>query len=309
MQTLFSVRSDLAAAIADRRPVVALESALITHGLPAPQNLEAAVELEETVRAAGAVPATIGVLDGRIVVGLDDAQLRRLASAEHAVKVSRRDLATAVAADVPGGTTVAATLWAAARAGIRVMATGGIGGVHRGGAASLDVSADLRELGRTRGVVVCAGAKAILDLERTLEVLETLGVPVLGFGTDELPAFYSTASGLAVGRRVDGEEELARILAAHWALDLDSGVLVANPPPAESALARAEVEGWIEAAHADARAASLDGAALTPFLLARLTELSGGRTLAVNRALLVANAALAGRVAVAWSALAKGTGT
>ena len=229
MSHLLHLRPRIAAAIAARRPVVALESTLITHGLPAPENLETALDLEAEVRAAGAEPATIGILDGRVLVGLNEEEHRRLASAGDAAKVSRRDLAAAVAAGAPGGTTVAATLWVAKRAGIRMMATGGIGGVHRGGETTLDVSADLHELGRTRGVVVCAGAKAILDLPRTLEVLETLGVPVLGYGSDELPAFYSTASGHAVSRRVDSEDELARVLDAHWGLDLEGAVLVANP--------------------------------------------------------------------------------
>lgn len=303
MTSLFQIRPRIAAAIAAQRPVVALESTLITHGLPAPENLETALDLEAAVWETGAEPATIGILDGRLIVGLTEDELRRLASSEGAAKVSRRDLAAATASGAPGGTTVAATLWTAARAGIRVMATGGIGGVHRGGETSLDVSADLHELGRTRVVVVCAGAKAILDLGRTLEVLETLGVPVLGFGTDELPAFYSTTSGHPVSGRVDGEEELAEVVETHWALDLDAAVLVANPPPAEHALPRAEVEAWIAAAHDEARREGLDGAALTPFLLDRLAELSGGRTVAVNRALLLANAALAGRVAVAWREL------
>ena len=300
---LFHIRPRIAAAIAARRPVVALESTVITHGLPAPENLETALELESAVREGGAEPATLGILDGQVIVGLTEDELRRLASCEDAVKVSRRDLAATLAAGEPGGTTVAATLWIAARAGIRLMATGGIGGVHRGGETSFDVSADLHELGRTRGVVVCAGAKAVLDLGRTLEVLETLGVPVLGFGTAELPAFYSTASGYPVSRRVDGEKDLARVLDAHWALDLDGAVLVANPPPAEHALPRAEVEAWIDTAHDEARAAGLGGAALTPFLLDRLAGLSAGRTVEVNRALLRANAALAGRTAAAWSEL------
>lgn len=303
MNRFLDIRPRAAAALAERRPVVALESTLITHGLPAPDNLETALELEAAVRAAGAEPATIGILDGGLIVGLTEKELRRLAESEGAAKVSRRDLAAALAAGGPGGTTVAATLWTAAAAGIRVLATGGVGGVHRGGEATLDVSADLYELARTRGAVVCSGAKAILDLGRTLELLESFGVPVIGFATDTLPAFYSASSPHAVSRRVDDEGELARLLAAHWGLGVAGSVLVANPPPRRLALAGDEVERWIETAHAEAVTAGVAGAALTPFLLARLAELSGGRTVAVNRALLAANAALAGRIAVAWSRL------
>lgn len=294
---------EVAQARAENRPLVALESTIITHGMPFPQNVETARRVEAEIRMHGAVPATIAVLGGTLHVGLTDAQLDRLGQARDVAKLSRADFAACIARGGDGATTVAATMIAAHLAGIEVFATGGIGGVHRGGEATLDVSADLYELARTRGAVVCSGAKAILDLGRTLELLESFGVPVIGFATDTLPAFYSASSPHAVSRRVDDEGELARLLAAHWGLGVAGSVLVANPPPRRLALAGDEVERWIETAHAEAVTAGVAGAALTPFLLARLAELSGGRTVAVNRALLAANAALAGRIAVAWSRL------
>ncbi|MDH3743570.1 MAG: pseudouridine-5'-phosphate glycosidase [Acidobacteriota bacterium] len=301
MSRCIEIGAEVREALADRRPVVALESTLIAHGLPRPQNLETALELERVVRREGAVPATVGIAAGRIVVGLDRQTLGVLAGSDDVLKVSRRGLATAVAAAGLGATTVAATMWIAARSGIGVMATGGIGGVHRGGESNLDVSADLREVGRTDVAVVCSGAKAILDLARTLEVLETEGVPVLGFQTDYFPAFYSRDSGAKVSQRVDSARVAAELLAIHRSLDLGSGVLITQPPPAGSAIERNEVEGWIETALAEAGAKGVAGEEVTPFLLARLTELSGGRTLDTNRALLVANASLAAQIAVELS--------
>jgi pseudouridylate synthase len=278
------------------RPVVALESTLICHGIPRPRNLALALALEDAVREAGAVPATVALVDGTARVGLTPAEIERLAAADGVAKCSPRDLAPVLAAGGLGATTVAGTIFLAARLGVRVMATGGIGGVHRGGEASLDVSADLHELRRSGVAVVCSGAKVILDLPRTLEVLETLGVPVLGYGTGDFPAFYVRGSGLAVPR-VDGLAALARVVAAQAALGWPSGLVVANPPPPDLALAEAEVGAMVEAALADARARRVAGRDETPFLLRRLAEASGGRSVALNEALVLANARLAAGLA------------
>jgi pseudouridylate synthase len=292
------VRPEVADALRAGRPVVALESTLIAHGLPRPLNLETARAAEAAVRAEGAVPATVAVLRGRPVVGLGAAELEELAVAEGVRKASRRDLAAAVAQGATAATTVAATMFLAARAGIRVFATGGIGGVHPTAPGQPpDVSADLVELARTPVAVVCAGAKSILDLPATLEVLETLGVPVLGYGVDEFPAFYLRTSGLPASARVDTPAEAAAVLAAHWGLD-GAGVVLAQPPP-EPALDPGEFAAALRDAEAEAGRAGVRGAARTPFLLARLAERTGGRSLSVNRALIVANARLAARVAAA----------
>ncbi len=295
---------EVADALSGGRPVVALESTVIAHGMPYPANLETARALEGVVRAEGAVPATIAVLDGRIRIGLDDEALERLARGGAGVlKLSRRDLPVALATGVPGATTVAATMIAARLAGIALFATGGIGGVHRGAETSFDVSADLDELARTSLCVVCAGAKSILDLPKTLEVLETRGVPVLGFGTDTFPAFYSRSSGLPVAHRCDSAAAVAGILRAKWDLGLEGGVLLANPIPAADALDGAAMEAAIARALAEAEARGITGKAVTPFLLAALERITGGRSLAANKALIRANAALAARVAVAYAAI------
>jgi pseudouridine-5'-phosphate glycosidase len=285
--------------------VVALESTLIAHGLPYPRNLETAKRAAARVRAAGAVPATVGVAGGRLTLGLDGIEIERFARSQSVVKVSRRDLAAVTVAGGDGATTVAATMVAAHLAGIGIMATGGIGGVHRGGEQSLDVSADLTELARTPVAVVCAGAKAILDLPRTLEVLETQGVPVVGYATSELPAFYCRSSGLPLEARVDTPEAAARLLRAHRTLAPGCGLLIVNPPPEETALAAEEMEAWIAQSIAAAEAAGIGGKRLTPFLLERIAELSGGRSLEANLALIEANAELAGRIAAAEAALDK----
>ncbi len=278
-------------------PVVALESTLITHGLPYPENLSTAQQLEVTVREHGATPATIAILGGRIRVGLDAAELAYLARAEGVRKVSRRDLPIVVAQGGDGATTVAATMIVARLAGIRVFATGGIGGVHRG--HPFDVSADLPELARTPVVVVCAGAKAILDLPLTLEWLETHGVPVLGYGTDTFPAFYTRSSGLPVDVRVDTPEEVATIARCKWSLGLDGGLLVTVPCPPEQAMPSAPVEAAIEQALEEAEREGVRGKAVTPYLLARVTELTGGESMAANIALLRNNAAVAAQIAAA----------
>jgi pseudouridylate synthase len=282
--------------------VVALESTIISHGMPWPQNMETALRVEAEVRRHGAVPATIAVLEGRLTAGLDRGQLQalgRLGTA--AAKASRRDLAVLAARRETGATTVAATMIVAHLAGIRVFATGGIGGVHRGAETSFDISADLPELARTPVAVVCAGAKAILDLPLTLQWLETHGVPVLGYRTDELPAFYSRSSGLAVDRRLDSAAEIAAVLRAQWALGL-GGVLVANPIAPEHEIPREAIEDLIAQALHEAQEQQIGGALLTPFLLDRLREITEGRSLAANIELVVANARLAAQVAVALAA-------
>ncbi|MBY6262978.1 pseudouridine-5'-phosphate glycosidase [Azospirillum sp. 412522] len=294
---------EIADALAAKRPVVALESTVISHGMPYPQNLETARALEAEVRAAGAVPATIAVMDGRIRVGLDDAALERLATAGPAArKLSRRDLPIALAAGGIGATTVAATMIGARLAGISVFATGGIGGVHRGAETSFDISADLDELARTSVCVVCAGAKSILDLAKTLEVLETRGVPVLGFGTDEFPAFYSRRSGLAVDHRCDNVRQVADILRAKWQLGLEGGVLLANPIPAADELDADAMEAAVAQALADAGSRQIKGKDITPHLLAALERLTGGRSLTANVALIRNNARVAAGVALALTA-------
>jgi pseudouridine-5'-phosphate glycosidase len=303
---MLDVRPEVMEALRHGRPVVALESTLIAHGLPWPVNRETAHAAEEAVRAVGAVPATIAVLRGRPTVGLDAAEIEALAESVREPggtpvrKASRRDLAAAVAAGATAATTVAATLWLAHRAGIRVFATGGIGGVHpvspHEPGSAFDVSADLTELARTPVAVVCAGAKSILDLAATLEVLETNGVPVVGYGTDEFPAFYLTSSGLPVSARVDTPGQAAALLQAHWELG-GAGVVLAQPLPAGDALEPAVFAPALAAAERDAVRQGVRGPARTPFLLARLAELTGGRTLRANQALIVANAHRAAEVA------------
>jgi pseudouridylate synthase len=288
---------EVAAALAAGQPVVALESTVLAQGLPRPRNLEVGRALEATVRAGGAVPATVGVVAGVPVVGIGEAEIRHLAEADGVLKLSTRDLAVPVARGTDGATTVAATMWLAARAGVQVFATGGIGGVHRGEAG--DVSADLTELGRTPMLVVCAGAKSILDLPATREALETAGVLVAGYGTDELPAFYARESGLPVDVRVESAEEAAALWRAHRALGAPGAVLLCVPPPAADAIPAAEVEAAIAGALARADAAGVRGKEVTPFLLRAVAEATGGRTLEANVALLGNNARVAAAVAAA----------
>jgi pseudouridine-5'-phosphate glycosidase len=294
--SFLDVRPDVASALREGRPVVALESTLIAHGLPRPLNLEVARRVEDMVRQEGAVPATIAVLRGVPTVGVSDRELEELALAEGVLKASSRDLAVATAQKRTAATTVAATMRLAHRAGIRVFATGGIGGVHRGAAETWDVSADLAEMARTPVAVVCAGAKSILDLPRTLEVLETLAVPVIGYGTEDFPAFYVRSSGLALGARVDSPSEAARFLVDHWSLG-GAGLVLATPLDAAAALDRDDFEAALAEADRQAAAQGVRGPALTPFLLARLAEITGGRTLKANQALVLANARLAAQVA------------
>lgn len=293
----FVLSNEVSIAMRSGQPVVALESTVITHGLPRPENLQLAQALEQEIREQGAVPATIGVLDGKIHVGLSAADLARLANEDGARKISRRDFGIALARKENGGTTVAGTLVIARQVGIRVFATGGIGGVHRH--SNFDISADLPELGRSPVVVVCAGAKAILDLPATVEVLETQGVPVIGYKTNEFPAFYSRESGLGVTQRVDSPEEVAQIARAGWDLGIQSAVLVVQPPPDEAALRSEQIEQVISQALKEAEGMKITGPAVTPFLLDRVSVLSGGASLHTNLALLRNNARLAAQVATA----------
>ncbi|GAA5527808.1 pseudouridine-5'-phosphate glycosidase [Herpetosiphon gulosus] len=290
---------EVQAAFANSQPVVALESTVISHGLPYPHNREIALQLEATVRAGGAVPATIAVIQGLVHVGLTNEQIEHFATAKDVLKLSRRDIGYAVAAGRDGATTVAATMAIAELAGIQVFATGGIGGVHRGARDTWDVSADLGELGKSSVLVVCAGAKSILDLPATLEVLETYGVPVVGYTTEELPAFYSAHSGLQLGRRVDDPAQAAAAWAAHRLYGGGSGMVLAVPPPVEKALDPQFVEAAIGRAIAQAEAAGIRGAAVTPFLLSAMARETEGESIATNTALLNNNAQVAAQVAVA----------
>ncbi len=292
---------EVARAAKMKLPLVALESTVITHGLPYPQNLQVARDMEAAVRRAGAVPATIAVVEGRLKVGLTGDELAQLAQGRNYMKISRRDVAAAILKKASGGTTVAATMYAASLASIRVFATGGIGGVHRGN--PFDVSTDLRAMAETPMIVVCAGAKAILDLPATLESLETAGVPVVGYKTDDFPAFYSRASGLSVSLRLDSPAAIADFAQTHWSLGFWTAVLVANPVPELDAIPRAEIEPVIARAIQEADDKSIHGQALTPFLLQRVSELTAKRSMRANLALLLNNAQLAAEIAVAHASV------
>jgi pseudouridine-5'-phosphate glycosidase len=293
------VAPEIRRALQGGRPVVALESTIITHGMPFPQNLETARSLESQVRAGGAVPATIAVMGGVICAGLNDTELEWLATAKNVLKLSRNDLPYALATQKIGATTVAATMICAHLAGIKVFATGGIGGVHRGADVSFDISADLEELARTPVAVVCAGAKALLDLPKTLEYLETRGVPVIGYGTDEFPAFWSRRSGLKAPLRLDTPAEVARFLKVKWELNLGGGVIVCNPAPEADEIPAQDMRGFIDSAVREAEEYGIKGKAVTPYILARIVELSGGRSLRTNIALAQSNARLAAEIAAA----------
>lgn len=299
------ISPEVRAALDSGMPVVALESTIISHGFPYPANLECALECERIVREEGAVPATVAVLGGSPTVGLAHEQIEHLATAgtQRIAKASRRDIAVLAARRADGATTVAGTMLLAQLADIRVFATGGIGGVHRGAQHTFDVSADLLELARTNVAVVCAGAKSILDLPLTLEVLETHGVPVLGYRTDEFPAFYSRTSGLGVDVRLDSPEEIAAVLREREALGITGGTLVVNPIAPEYEIDREQLDAWTASALAEAQAAGVQGKDVTPFLLGRLHALSGGATEAANKQLVYGNARLAALIA---GALARG---
>jgi len=295
-----SISDEVAAALAAGRAVVALESSLIAQGLPSPHNLETAMASERAVRKEGAVPATTAIDAGQLLVGAGAEVLERLADPGNAPgKAGSWDLAPLLASRRLASTTVSAAMRIAGMAGIRVLATGGIGGVHRGAETTFDVSSDIDELAATRVAVVCSGAKSILDLPATLELLETVRVPVIGIGVDELPAFYSTSSGLPLAHRVDGPREAASVLAIHLAIEGSGGILFVQPVPADLAIPSSEVATWVEAANREAVQRGIRGGALTPFVLGRVAELSEGRTLRTNIGLIVNNARMAARLAVA----------
>lgn len=297
MHPLLDVTDEVATALDEGRPVVALESTIISHGMPYPQNVEMAVEVEGIVRSLGAVPATIAVLDGRPRIGLSPDDLELLASHPDVTKVSVRDLPYVVARSLHGATTVASTMRLAALAGIRVFVTGGLGGVHRGAETSFDVSADLTELGQTDVAVVCAGVKSILDIGLTLETLETLGVPVVGFGSDEFPSFFSRVSGHAAPMRVDTAADVAAMMRAKWDLGIAGGIVVANPIPAADEIPADEIGQIIDRALADLDRLGIHGKDATPYLLGRIVELTDGASLVANIALVRNNARLGAAVA------------
>ena len=299
---LLQLSEEVAGALAAGGPVVALESTIISHGMPYPDNVAMAREVEQIVRDGGATPATIAILDGIPRIGLSADQLELLASDEGVIKVSVRDIPYVVATRTHGATTVAATMRLAALAGIRVFVTGGLGGVHQGGQDTMDVSADLTELGATDVAVISAGVKSILDIGRTLEVLETLGVPVVGYGTDEFPSFFSRSSGHRVPMRLDTPEQLAAMMRAKWELGLSGGISVANPVPAEDEISSEEMDGVIAQALADCAARGITGKDITPYLLGRIVEITGGASLRTNIALVRNNARLGAALAVAFAA-------
>ena len=304
MSLPLEIGEEVRAALASGRPLVALESTIISHGMPWPENVETALRVEAIVREAGAIPATVAVIGGRLVAGLDRSGIELIGRAGAAVsKASRRDLPRLVASGEDGATTVAATMIIAAMAGIRVFATGGIGGVHRGAESSWDVSADLEELGKTPVCVVCAGAKAILDLPKTLEYLETRGVPVIGYRTDELPAFYSARSGIALVERADEARDIALRIKASRELGFSTGMVVANPVPEAMSMEREAMEREIEKALQAADDARVRGRDVTPFLLGKMKELTSGESLETNIALVLNNARLAAEIALALSKL------
>ena len=297
MHSFLSIHEEVAEALSSKRPVVALESTIIAHGMPYPQNVETALQVEKVIRENGAIPATIACINGKIQVGLSSSQLEELATSKNVLKLSRRDLPIAISQKRIGATTVAATMIGAEMAGIKIFATGGIGGVHRGVELTGDVSADLQELGMTSVAVVSAGAKAILDIPRTLEYLETMGVPVLGFQSDFFGAFYSRSSGIPVEIRMDTPQEIADFLNAKWNLGLKGGVLISNPIPEEYEIPSSEIEPVILEAVAEANALDINGKRLTPFLLGKIKDVTAGRSLETNIQLVLNNARVAAQIA------------
>ena len=301
MNPLVSINPEVKEALEQGKPVVALESTIISHGMPYPQNVEMANKTEQIIRDNGAIPATIAIIDGKLQVGLVEEQLELLATAENVAKVSRRDMAQVLATKTLGATTVATTMIGAELAGIDVFVTGGIGGIHRGYEEHMDVSADLDELAQTPVTVIAAGAKAILDLPRTLEYLETKGVPVLGYGTDYLPAFFSSTSDNKLNARVDSPEEVASIMKYSNDLGFKGGILVANPIPTEDEIPAEEINEIIDQALAEEKEAGVKGKDSTPFLLAKIVELTDGRSLETNIALVYNNAKVGAKIAVAYA--------
>ena len=294
------ISEEIQDSIKEKGPVVALESTIISHGMPFPQNLETALEVESIIRKEGALPATIAVIEGRIKIGLSNLELEQFAQGTKTVKVSSRDLPLALSQKQDGGTTVAATMICSRMAGISVFVTGGIGGVHRGSEKTMDISGDLMELSRTNVAVVCAGIKSILDIPRTLEYLETQGVPVIGYRTDEFPAFYTTTSGYSVQSRINTAEEIARCMKVKWELGLDGGLVIANPVLPGDAMDEVVIEEAIAKSLKEASEKGIDGKSVTPFLLERISQLTDGESLKTNIALVCNNALLGARIASAY---------
>lgn len=294
------ISEEIQDSIKEKGPVVALESTIISHGMPFPQNLETALEVESIIRKEGALPATIAVIEGRIKIGLSNLELEQFAQGTKTVKVSSRDLPLALSQKQDGGTTVAATMICSRMAGISVFVTGGIGGVHRGSEKTMDISGDLMELSRTNVAVVCAGIKSILDIPRTLEYLETQGVPVIGYRTDEFPAFYTTTSGYSVQSRINTAEEIARCMKVKWELGLEGGMVIANPVLREDAMDEEVIEEAITKSLKEASEKGIDGKSVTPFLLERISQLTDGESLKTNIALVCNNALLGARIASAY---------
>ncbi|NJM44210.1 MAG: pseudouridine-5'-phosphate glycosidase [Brachymonas sp.] len=301
--SFLNIHLEVTQALAQGQPVVALESTIIAHGMPYPQNVATALEVETVIRSQGAVPATIAVLEGKICVGLSREQIEVLGSTPDVMKLSRRDLPYAVATGKPGATTVAATMIAAKLAGIAVFVTGGIGGVHRGASTSFDISADLQELAHTSVAVVCAGAKSILDLPLTLEYLETLGVPVVSVGQEEFPAFFTRSSGLKADFQLDTAQEQAKFIHTKWALGLEGGVVVSHPVPQDMEIPAAQIDHIVAQALQEAASQGIAGKATTPYLLKRINELTNGQSLKTNIALVKNNARVGAQLAVALTAL------
>ena len=303
LEKYLDIKPEIKKALEDGKAVVALESTIISHGMPYPRNVETALNVEQIIRDHGAIPATIAIMDGKLKVGLSKDEIESLGKSSDAVKCSRRDIPFILAKKLDGATTVASTMLIASMAGIKVFATGGIGGVHRGAQETFDISADLQELAHTDVAVVCAGAKSILDIGLTLEYLETQGVPVVGFGTDELPAFYTSKSGFGVDYRVDTPEELAEALKTKWDLGIEGGVVVANPIPPEYEMDPAVIDSAISEAVKEADLKGIKGKESTPFLLAKVKEITGGSSLDSNIQLVYNNAVLGAKIAVELSKL------
>lgn len=303
LENYMEISKEVKAAIEGKKPVVALESTIISHGMPYPKNVETALEVEEIIRSMGAIPATIAILDGKIKVGLSHDEIEYLGKAKDVYKVSRRDLPFIIAKGLNGATTVASTMIISKLAGIKVFVTGGIGGVHRGAEKSFDISADLQELAHTDVAVVCAGAKSILDLGLTLEYLETFGVPVVGYKTDEFPAFFTRKSGYGVDYRVDSEEELAKAIKTKWDLGLNGGIVVANPIPEEYEMDKSAIDKAIEEVLKEAEEKGIKGKKVTPFLLSRVKDKTGGDSLESNIKLVYNNAKVGANLAIELSKL------
>ena len=303
MNKLIKFSKEVKKALENNKPIVALESTIISHGMPYPQNVEMAKQTEQIIRDGGATPATIAIMNGEILVGLEEEDLEKLATAKNVIKVSRRDFASVLSSKQTGATTVASTMIAAKLAGIKVFVTGGIGGVHRHGENTMDISADLEELGQTDVTVVCAGAKAILDLPKTLEYLETKGVPVVGYKTDYLPAFFSSTSEYKLNLRKDSAHEIAEMILYQSLVGLKSGILVTNPVPTEYEIPHEEIDGIIQQALREEKTAGISGKDSTPFLLAKIVELTEGRSLATNIQLVYNNAKLGAEIAVAYQSM------